>query len=88
MHWVPILFTRVGPCSSTIVTMPPNTNSLDIARTKVLLHVLVSSFSFQLAVAKEDIVKGNGEIVMKPLVASEKGNGHQMPLLVTPVRLS
>ena len=52
---------------------------------KVLLHVLVSAFAFELAVPKEHIIRGKSDIVQKPIVIIEKEKGYQMPLHVTPV---
>lgn len=51
---------------------------------KVLLHVLLSAFAFELAVPKEHIIRKT-TIVQRPLVSTEIEKGNQMPLFVTPV---
>ena len=51
---------------------------------KVLLHVLLSAFAFELAVSKEHIIRKTS-IVQRPFVSIEEEKGNQMPLLVTPI---
>jgi len=46
---------------------------------KALLFTLVRAFEFELAVPKEEIIR-KSMIVQRPLVASEKEKGNQMPL--------
>lgn len=58
---------------------------MTINRTKILLHILMSSFVFRPAVAREDVARRLNAIVMKPIVKSEKDKGTQLPLLITPV---
>ncbi|KAF9534060.1 cytochrome P450 [Crepidotus variabilis] len=50
---------------------------------KALLFTLVRAFEFELAVPAEDIRKKTS-VVQRPLVASEKEKGHQMPLRLKP----
>jgi hypothetical protein len=50
-------------------------------RTKVILHALISSFEFELAVPKDD-VGGKRGIVTRPMLRSQKENGAQLPLLI------
>ncbi|KAF9534062.1 cytochrome P450 [Crepidotus variabilis] len=51
---------------------------------KALLFTLIRAFEFELAVPAEDIRKKTS-IVQRPLVASEKEKGHQMPLRLKPI---
>ncbi len=46
---------------------------------KALLFTLVRAFEFELAVPPEEIIK-KAMIVQRPVVASEKEKGNQMPL--------
>jgi hypothetical protein len=50
-----------------------------------MLHVLLTSFSFELAVSEEDIAR-NVAIIQRPFVRSEREKGNQMPLLVTQLK--
>jgi hypothetical protein len=49
---------------------------------KIILHALVSEFSFALAVEVNDIIKKSTGIVMRPHLLSEEEKGAQLPLLV------
>lgn len=51
---------------------------------KILIHVLISAFAFELAVPKENI-KAKTSLVQRPVVTTEPDKGNQMPLIVTPV---
>ena len=51
----------------------------DARRMKALLFTLVRAFEFELAVPPNEIVK-KSMIVQRPLVASEKEKGNQLPL--------
>jgi hypothetical protein len=53
-----------------------------LIETKIILHALVSEFSFALGVELNDVVKKYTGIVMRPHLASEKEKGTQLPLLV------
>ena len=50
---------------------------------KALLFTVVRAFEFELAVPPEDIIK-KAMIVQRPVVASEKEKGNQMPLRLKP----
>jgi hypothetical protein len=52
---------------------------------KALLFTLVRAFEFELAVPPNEIIK-KSMIVQRPLVASEKEKGNQMPLRLKPVQ--
>jgi hypothetical protein len=50
-------------------------------RAKIILHVLVSAFSFELAVPQAEI-GARSKVVTRPVVKSELGRGPQMPLFI------
>jgi hypothetical protein len=50
-------------------------------RTKIILHALVSAFSFELAVPQAEI-GARSKVVTRPIVKSEAGHGPQMPLFI------
>jgi cytochrome P450 len=54
-----------------------------LVETKIILHALVSEFSFALDFNVSDIIKKSTGIVVRPHLASDKENkGAQLPLLV------
>jgi hypothetical protein len=50
-------------------------------RTKIILHALISTFEFELAIPQEELGFKNG-IVTRPIVKSEMEKGTQLPLFV------
>jgi hypothetical protein len=50
-------------------------------RAKIILHALIISLSFELAVPKDDIFPRT-QMVTRSFVKSEKEKGAQMPLIV------
>jgi hypothetical protein len=53
-------------------------------RTKIILHALITSMTFELAVPKEDI-EPRTRVVTRSFVKSEKEVGAQMPLIIRKV---
>jgi hypothetical protein len=51
------------------------------SRTKIILHALISTFEFELAVPKEEMGLKSG-IVTRPVVKSQMEKGTQLPLFV------
>ena len=51
---------------------------------KALLFTLIRAFEFELAVPSKEIIRKT-MIVQRPIVASEKEKGNQMPLRLKPV---
>ncbi len=52
---------------------------------KALLFTLIRAFEVELAVPSKDITRST-MIVQRPVVASEKHKGNQMPLRLKPVQ--
>jgi hypothetical protein len=50
-------------------------------RTKIILHALISTFEFELAVRPEDVGRKDG-IVTRPMLKSQPEQGVQLPLVV------
>jgi hypothetical protein len=50
-------------------------------RTKVLLHVLVTSFDFEMAIPDSEVTTREG-IINRPFVKSELKRGAQMPVIL------
>lgn len=81
MHRMEVLLVRV---SQRLWPHSSCRNLIIICRTKILLHVLVSSFVFQLAVSPDDI-RGKPGIVTRPYVKSLTNGGPQMPIIIRKV---
>jgi cytochrome P450 len=54
-----------------------------LMETKIILHTLMSEFSFTLAVDPNKVFKKSTGIVYQPHLKGEKGKGAQLPLLVS-----
>jgi hypothetical protein len=52
------------------------------ARTKILLHALVTAFNFELAVPVEEIVKVSGPVI-RPALRSVLQDETQLPLMLS-----
>jgi hypothetical protein len=52
---------------------------------KILVHALITTFLFELALPQEDYV-GKGDIVQHPVIKSEPEKGRQLPMLVRQVK--
>jgi hypothetical protein len=51
---------------------------------KILLHALISTLQFELAVPATEIVKKSaGGLVIRPALRSAPEEGHQLPLIVS-----
>jgi hypothetical protein len=54
---------------------------MSVVRTKIILHMLITSLTFELAVPKEEI-EPRTRVVNRSFVRSEKEKGPQMPLII------
>jgi hypothetical protein len=51
-----------------------------VSRTKIILHSIISTLDFELAVPKEEVCVMSAALVMRPCIRSQMGKGAQLPL--------
>jgi hypothetical protein len=76
--------TRVSAIASRFSSeflAPTTTLALTVRRTKVLLHALLASLQFELAVPVAEIAKKSG-VVTRPVLASARDQGVQLPVVI------
>jgi hypothetical protein len=74
--------SAIGSRFSSELPAPTSTLALTARRTKVLLHALLASLQFELAVPVAEIAKKSG-VVTRPVLASARDQGVQLPVVIS-----